>query len=135
MDQEQWLAERFESDRKRLRKVAYRLLGSSTEADDAVQEVWLRLSRSDSGGIENLSGWLTTVVARVCLDMLRARKTREGTLEALSDRSAAVEATTDFEQEEMVADSVGLALAIVLEKLTPAERIAVVLPDAFHVAF
>jgi RNA polymerase sigma-70 factor (ECF subfamily) len=135
MDQEQWLAERFESDRKRMRNVAYRLLGSSAEAEDAVQEVWLRLSRSDSGVIENLNGWLTTVVARVCLDMLRARKTREETLEGLSDRSAAIEETTHFEQEEMVADSVGLALAIVLEKLTPAERIAFVLHDVFDIPF
>ncbi|MGK9232977.1 sigma-70 family RNA polymerase sigma factor [Inquilinus limosus] len=135
MARDQWLAERFEADRRRLRRVAYRLLGSSTEADDAVQEAWLRLSRSDTGGIDNLSGWLTTVVARICLDMLRARRTREETLAALADRSAAANDIADFEQEELVADAVGLALAIVLDKLTPPERVAFVLHDVFDIPF
>lgn len=110
MDQNQWLAEQFEADRGRLRKVAYRLLGSSADAEDAVQEAWLRLSRSDHGGIDNLGGWLTTVIARVCFDMLRARKLREETLEGLSDRSAAFENAASPEHDELVADSVGLAL-------------------------
>ncbi|WP_026872026.1 sigma-70 family RNA polymerase sigma factor [Inquilinus limosus] len=135
MARDQWLAERFEADRRRLREVAYRLLGSSTEADDAVQEAWLRLSRSDTGGIDNLSGWLTTVVARICLDMLRARRTREETLAALADRSAAANDIADFEQEELVADAVGLALAILLDKLTPPERVEFVLYDVFDIPF
>jgi RNA polymerase sigma-70 factor, ECF subfamily len=126
---------RFEADHARLRKVAYRLLSSSTEAEDAVQEAWLRLSRSDACSIDNLSGWLTTVVGRVCLDMLRARKSREEALEALSDRRAGVEEMADLEQEELLADSVGLALLVVLEKLTPAERVAFVLHDVFDVPF
>jgi RNA polymerase sigma factor (sigma-70 family) len=135
MDRGEWLAERFEADRGRLRKVAYRLLGSSTEAEDAVQEAWLRLSRSAVHGIDNLSGWLTTVVARVCLDMLRARKSRKQVFETLSDRQAAAKATVDLEQAELVADSVGLALLVVLEKLTPAERVAFVLHDVLDVPF
>jgi RNA polymerase sigma factor (sigma-70 family) len=135
MDQDQWLAERFEAERRRLRNLAHRLLGSAMEADDAVQEAWLRLSRSDAGGIDNIGGWLTTVVARVCLDILRARKTREEALETLADRQAAFGKTEDLEQEELVADSVGLALMVVLEKLTPAERVAFVLHDVFDVPF
>lgn len=135
MAQDQWLAERFEADRSRLRKVAYRLLGSSSEVDDAVQEAWLRLSRSNAGGIDNLSGWLTTVVARVCLDMLRARKVRTQALEILSERRAAFEEGTDLEDEQLVADSVGFALMVVLEKLTPGERVAFVLHDVFDVPF
>ena len=135
MDRDEWPAERFEADRGRLRRVAYRLLGSSTEAEDAVQEAWLRLSRSAVHGIDNLSGWLTTVVARVCLDMLRARKSREETFETLSDRQVAAKEMVDLEQAELVADSVGLALLVVLEKLTPAERVAFVLHDVFDVPF
>jgi RNA polymerase sigma-70 factor, ECF subfamily len=135
MSQDQWLAERFEADRGRLRKIAYRLLGSPAEADDAVQEAWLRLGRSDTCIIDNLSGWLTTVVARVCLDMLRARKSRQEAFEALSDRQARFEQADDPEQQELLADSVGLALMVVLEKLTPAERVAFVLHDVFDVPF
>src|SRR5215475_5739191 len=135
MDREQWLAKRFGVEQPRLRKVAYRLLGSSTEADDAVQEAWLRLSRSDASSIDNFSGWLTSVVARVCLDMLRARKSRDTALEALSQRRSGVDAVTDLEQEELFAESVGLALLVVLEKLAPAERVAFVLHDVFDVPF
>jgi RNA polymerase sigma factor (sigma-70 family) len=135
MEPNQWLAERFEADRGRLRKVAYRLLGSSAEADDAVQEAWLRLSRSDTSGIDNLGGWLTTAVARVCLDMLRARKSRAEALEALSDQQAGSEEMADLEQEELIANSVGLALMVILKKLTPAERVAFVLHGVFDVPF
>jgi RNA polymerase sigma factor (sigma-70 family) len=135
MNSEQWLAEHFERDRARLRKVAYRLLGSSTEAEDAVQEAWLRLSRSDAGYIENLSGWLTTVVARVCLDMLRSRRSREETLEAFSGRVAGAGEKPDMEEEGLIADSVGLALLVVMNRLTPPERIAFVLHDVFDVPF
>ena len=135
MDREQWLAKHFGVEQARLRKVAYRLLGSSTEADDAVQEAWLRLSRSDASSIDNFSGWLTTVVARVCLDMLRARKSRCEALEALSQRRSGVDEITDLEQEELFAESVGLALLVVLEKLAPAERVAFVLHDVFDVPF
>jgi Sigma-70 region 2 len=112
MDRDQWLAKHFDADRARLRQVAYRFLGSLTEADDAVQEAWLRLSRSEARSIDNLSGWLTTVVARVCLDMLRARKSREEALAALSDRRAGVAEIADLEQEELLAGSVGLALVV-----------------------
>jgi RNA polymerase sigma factor (sigma-70 family) len=135
MEPNQWLGERFEADRGRLRKVAYRLLSSSTEADDAVQEAWLRLSRSDASGINNLSGWLTTAVTRVCLDMLRARKSRDDAVEAFSDRWVVLGERTDLEHEEMIADSVGLALMVVLEKLAPAERVAFVLHDVFDMPF
>jgi RNA polymerase sigma-70 factor, ECF subfamily len=135
MHQVDYLAERFEADRARLRKIAYRLLGSSTDAEDALQEAWLRLARTDNSSIENLSGWLTTVVARVCLDMLRARKSREEALNALADRSAGLAETADLEQEELIADSVGLALMVVLDKLSPAERIAFVLHDVFDLPF
>src|SRR6059036_1497153 len=108
----EWLAERFESDRTRLQAVAYRLLGSASEADDAVQEAWLRLNRSDTSGVENLSGWLTTVVARLCLDMLRSRKSRrEESLSAEEHKPIANrESGTDPETETLLADSVGLAL-------------------------
>src|SRR5262249_6465832 len=132
MDREQWVAGRFGVEQARLRKRGYGLLGSSTEADDAVQEAWLRLSRSDASSIDNFSGWLTTVVARVCLDMLRARKSRDEALEALSHRWSGV---ADLEQEELFAESVGLALLVVLEKLAPAERVAFVLHDVFDVPF
>src|SRR2546427_7932998 len=127
MDEHDWLAERFEANRTHLRAVAYRMLGSLSEADDAVQESWLRLSRSGAGGVENLGGWLTTVVARVCLDMLRSRKSRrEDALEA-AERSVSADGRSDPERQAVLADSVGLALLVVLESLTPAERVAFVL--------
>jgi RNA polymerase sigma-70 factor, ECF subfamily len=137
VEEHEWLAERFEGERRHLRAVAYRMLGSVTEADDAVQETWLRLSRSDASGIENLGGWLTTVVARVCLSMLRARKARQeeplGT--HLPEPIVSRGDQLDPEQEALLADSVGLALLVVLEELTPAERLAFVLHDMFAVPF
>jgi RNA polymerase sigma-70 factor, ECF subfamily len=137
MDERDWLAERFEEHRRRLRAVAYRMLGSLSEADDAVQEAWLRLSRSDAGAIENLDGWLTTVVARVSLNMLRSRRSRpEEPLdvrmpEPIVDRADG----THPEHEALLADSVGLALLVVLETLNPAERLAFVLHDMFALPF
>jgi RNA polymerase sigma factor (sigma-70 family) len=132
-----WLAEQFEARRAHLRSVAYRMLGSGSEADDAVQETWLRLSRSDPSGVENLGGWLTTVVARVCLDMLRSRTSRRE--EPLGDhvpgQFASAEGGTDPEHEALMADSVGLALLVVLDTLAPAERLAFVLHDMFAVPF
>ena len=126
MTAQEWLAERFEENRSRLRAVAYRMLGSLGEAEDAVQEAWLRLSRSDAGNIENLNGWLTTVVARVCLDALRSRKSRgEESLGAEPQEPARNKrAAADPEQEAMLADSVGLALLVILNRLAPAERVA-----------
>src|SRR4051794_1379542 len=117
MDNHEWLAERFEAHRAHLQAVAYRMLGSLSDADDAVQESWLRLSRTDAGGVENLAGWLTTVVARVCLDMLRSRKSRreESLDEAGANAIASREGTADPEQEALLADSVGVALLVVLE--------------------
>jgi RNA polymerase sigma-70 factor (ECF subfamily) len=137
MDESEWLAERFEEHRKHLRAVAYRMLGSLSEADDAVQEAWLRLSRSDADEIENLGGWLTTVVARISLNVLRARRTRreEPLGERLPDPIIDPADGTDPEHEALVADSVGLALLIVLEALSPAERLAFVLHDMFAVPF
>jgi RNA polymerase sigma factor (sigma-70 family) len=137
MDEHDWLAERFEADRSRLRAVAYRMLGSRSEADDAVQEAWLRLSRADTSGVENLSGWLTTVVARVCLNMLQSRKSRrEEPLGAqLPDPAASHQDGVDPEREALQADSVGLALLVVLDTLAPAERLAFVLHDMFAVPF
>jgi RNA polymerase sigma factor (sigma-70 family) len=131
------LAEPFEQSRSHLRAVAYRMLGSLSDADDAVQEAWLRLSRSDTSGVENLRGWLTTVVARVCLDMLRSRKARpEEPLGAhLPEPIATRESGIDPEQEALLADSVGLALLAVLETLGPAERVAFVLHDMFDLPF
>ena len=137
MNDQDWLAQRFEEQRRRLRAVAYRMLGSVTEAEDAVQEAWLRLAGADSGEIENLAGWLTTVVARVALNMLRSRAVRRE--EPLSprlpdpilDRADGV----DPEHEALLADSVGLALLVVLETLTPPERLAFVLHDMFGVPF
>src|ERR671917_1422181 len=136
-EHDEWLAKRFEGDRARLRAGAYRMLGSTGEADDAVQEAWLRLSRSGSGGVENLGGWLTTVVARVCLDMLRSRKARhEEPLEGRTpDPVASRESGTDPEHEALLADSVGLALLVVLDTLAPPERLAFVLHDIFAVPF
>jgi RNA polymerase sigma-70 factor, ECF subfamily len=132
-----WLAERFEEKRDHLRAVAYRMLGSSSEAEDAIQEAWLRLSRSDAGGIENLGGWLTTVVARVCLDMLRSRKSRgeEALDEHAPELPADSDAGLDPERQALMADSVGLALLVVLETLAPAERVAFVLHDMFDIPF
>ncbi len=137
MDEHEWLAERFEENRTHLRAVAYRMLGSLSEADDAVQESWLRLSRSDTSGVENLGGWLTTVVARVCLDMLRSRNSRrEEPLGAhVPEPIASPEDGLDPEHEVLLADSVGLALLVVLETLAPAERVAFVLHDTFAVPF
>ena len=137
MDEHDSLAERFEVHRTHLRAVAYRMLGSLSEADDAVQEAWLRLSRSDTSGVENLSGWLTTVVARVCLNMLRSRKARrEEPLDAhVPDPIVNREDGIDPEHEALLADSVGLALLVVLETLAPAERVAFVLHDMFDLPF
>jgi RNA polymerase sigma factor (sigma-70 family) len=128
-----WLAERFEADRTRLQAVAYRLLGSAGEADDAVQEAWLRLSRTDTNQIENLSGWLTTVVSRVCLDMLRSRRSRRE--ETLTPEGESIPDTADPEREAMLSESVGLAMLAVLQRLSPAERVAFVLHDVFGVSF
>jgi RNA polymerase sigma factor (sigma-70 family) len=135
MDQKNFLAEKFDNNRSHLRRVAYRMLGSLSEADDAVQEAWLRLARSDASGIGNLGGWLTTVVARVCLDMLRGRKSRreEPMGPHVPEPVAAREG--DAEHDMQMADSVGLALLVVLETLTPAERIAFVLHDMFDRPF
>ena len=137
MNTHEWLAEQFEANRTHLQAVAYRMLGSLSEADDAVQESWLRLSRSDTSGIENLGGWLTTVVARICLDMLRSRNSRrEESLEAaVSESIESREEGIDPEQEVLLADSVGLALLVVLDTLPPAERLAFVLHDIFAVPF
>jgi RNA polymerase sigma-70 factor (ECF subfamily) len=137
VNEQDWLAERFETNRPQLRAVAYRMLGSLSEADDAVQEAWLRLSRTDASGIENLGAWLTTVVGRVCLDLLRSRRSRGG--EPLSGRlpDPLVDRVDgiDPEHEALLADSVGLALLVVLETLSPPERLAFVLHDIFDVPF
>src|ERR671931_1619772 len=137
MDENAWLAERFEAHRAHLRAVAYRMLGSLTEADDAVQDTWLRLSRSGAGEVENLGGWLTTIVARVCLNMLRARWVRrEESLEVhLPDPIVSPEGELQPEEEALLADSVGLALQVVLDSLAPAERLAFVLHDMFDLPF
>jgi len=137
MDEHVWLAERFEENRTHLRAVAYRMLGSLSEADDAVQESWLRLSRSDTSGVENLGGFLTTVVARVCLDMLRSRRSRrEEPLDLhLPEPVVSGADGTDPEHQALLADSVGPALLVVLDTLAPAERLAFVLHDMFAVPF
>jgi RNA polymerase sigma-70 factor (ECF subfamily) len=136
MEKEKWLAEQFEAHRDHLQRVAYRMLGSTGEADDAVQEAWLRLSRAEAAGIENLGGWLTTVVARVCLDTLRSRKSRrEEPLDGEPRPAAGHERAVDPEREAELADNVGLALLIVLEALAPAERVAFVLHDMFDLPF
>jgi RNA polymerase sigma-70 factor (ECF subfamily) len=137
MAEGEWLANRFEENRGHLRAVAYRMLGSLSEADDAVQEAWLRLSRSDTSEVQNLSGWLTTVVARVCLDMLRSRKSRreEPLDEELAGPLASRASEGDPEQEALLADAVGLAMLVVLETLAPVERLAFVLHDMFGVPF
>jgi RNA polymerase sigma factor (sigma-70 family) len=132
-----FLADQFQGHRPHLKAVAYRMLGSLSEAEDAVQEAWLRLARTDSGDIDNLGGWLTTVVGRVCLDMLRARRSRreESLEERLPDPVISRADAADPEQEVLLADSVGLALLVVLESLTPAERLAFVLHDMFGLPF
>jgi RNA polymerase sigma factor (sigma-70 family) len=137
MDERDWLAERFDEHRTHLRAVAYRMLGSLSEADDAVQEAWLRLNRSDAAEIENLGGWLTTVVSRISLNMLRSRRTRreEPIGPHLPDPIVDRVDGTDPEHEALLADSVGLALQVVLETLSPAERLAFVLHDIFAVPF
>src|ERR671914_1693415 len=137
MSEREYLAQRFEAHRTHLRAVAYRMLGSVSEVDDAVQEAWLRLSRADAAGVDNLGGWLTTVVARVCLDMLRSRQSRRE--EPFNPDAPEPVATgtrgSSPEQEALLADSVGLALLVVLDRLTPAERLAFVLHDMFAVPF
>ena len=141
MDEQDWLAQRFEEHRTHLRAVAYRMLGSLSEADDALQETWLRLSRSNTSGLENLGGWLTTVVGRVCLNMLRSRRSKreeplEGSLGAhVPEPIVSRQDGSDPEQQALLADSVGLALLVVLETLPPAERLAFVLHDMFAVPF
>jgi RNA polymerase sigma-70 factor (ECF subfamily) len=137
VDEKQWLAERFEEDRPRLRRIAYRMLGSLSEADDAVQDAWIRLDRADGRGIENLRGWLTTVIARVCMDMLRSRTSRREDLFGVHapDPLASRTDGLDPEQEAVLADSIGPALLVVLDTLTPAERLAFVLHDMFAVPF
>jgi RNA polymerase sigma factor (sigma-70 family) len=137
MVQEEWLVRQFEEQRPRLRAVAYRMLGSLSEAEDAVQDTWLRLSRTDASEVENLAGWLTTVIARVSLNMLRSRKTRrEEPLDVhLPDPIIDPAAGTDPEHEALLADSIGLALIVVLETLAPAERLAYVLHDMFAMPF
>jgi RNA polymerase sigma-70 factor (ECF subfamily) len=137
MNERDYLSERFEEHRTHLRAVAYRMLGSVSEVDDAVQEAWLRLSRADATGIDNLGGWLTTVVARVCLDMLRSRQSRREepfTPDAPEPVAIGTRGSSP-EQEALLADSVGLALLVVLDRLTPAERLAFVLHDMFAVPF
>src|SRR5918994_3296199 len=133
MDERDWLAERFEEHRTHLRAVAYRMLGSLSEADDAVQEAWLRLSRTDASEIENLGGWLTTAVARVSLNMLRSRRVRREQPIGVHMPDPIVDRAdgTDPEHEALLADSVGLALLVVLEMLSPPERLAFVLHDIF----
>ena len=137
MDERDWLTQRFQEHRPRLRALAYRMLGSTSEADDAVQEAWIRLSRSNASEIDNLQAWLVTVVGRMALNMLRSRKTRgEQPLEAhlpdpIVDRAEGI----DPEHEALLSDSLGVALLVVLERLTPAERLAYVLHDMFSVPF
>jgi RNA polymerase sigma-70 factor (ECF subfamily) len=137
MDECDWLATRFEENRAHLRKVAYRMLGWSEEADDAVQEAWIRLSRADIGNIQNLGGWLTTVVSRICLDMLDTRRARheEGVLSHAPEPHASRSDETNPERDALLADAVGSALLVVLDTLTPAERVAFVLHDMFDVSY
>jgi len=127
------LAERFEANRGHLRSVAFRMLGSQSEAEDAVQDAWLRLARADPSGVANLRGWLTTIVARICLDVLRARKTRRE--EPIGIDAEAIASGDDAEREALIADSVGLAMLVVLERLAPTERVAFVLHDLFNLPF
>jgi len=130
------LSARFEENRPRLRAVAYRLLGSRSDAEDAEQETWLRVTRADTGAVDNFGGWLTTVITRVCLDMLRARKTRENAAPALvAEGAAAASEPTDPEREVLLADAVGSAMMVVLDMLSPPERVAFVLHDLFALSF
>jgi len=133
MTETEILAERFEANRSHLRSVAYRMLGSQTEADDAVQESFLRVMRAGTTGVDNFAGWLTTIVARVCLDMLRGRKSRREV--PVDAKVEALPATDNLEREKLIADSVGVAMLVVLETLTPAERVAFVLHDMFNISF
>src|SRR5918998_1941571 len=136
MEGAELLAERFEVNRRRLHGVAYRMLGSSAEAEDAVQETWLRLGRSDTRGVENLDAWLTTVVSRICLDVLRSRAVRrEEPSGSMPATAASADERTDPQQDVLLGDEIGLALLVVLDRLTPAERIAFVLHDVFAVSF
>jgi RNA polymerase sigma-70 factor (ECF subfamily) len=136
-NEQEWLAERFETHRPHLRGVAYRMLGSLSEADDAVQEAWIRLSRTDTSDVENMRAWLTTVVGRVCLNLLRSRRARRETAidVHLPDPIVSPEAGIDPEHELLLGDSIGLALLTVLESLSPAERVAFVLHDVFAIPF
>lgn len=133
MSEKEVLAGRFEANRGHLRAVAYRMLGSRSEADDAVQEAWLRIASADTGGVENFRGWLTTIIARICLDVLRARKTRRE--EPIGVNAEAIASGDDAEHQQLIADSVGLAMLVVLERLAPAERVAFVLHDMFDLPF
>jgi RNA polymerase sigma factor (sigma-70 family) len=137
MDENEWLADRFEEYQPHLRAVAYRMLGSLTDADDAVQDTWLRVTRADASQVENLGGWLTTIVARICLNMLRARTTRrEESLDGhVPDPLISPEGAPQPEEEALLADSVSLALLVVLDTLSPAERLAFVLHDMFQLPF
>ncbi len=137
MDENQWLVDQFEEHRPHLRAVAYRMLGSLAEAEDAVQDTWLRLSRTDADAVDNLGGWLTTVVARVCLNMLRSRNLRREEALGVHVPDPVISTDEEFqpEQEALLADSVGLALLVVLDTLTPAERLAFVLHDMFDLPF
>jgi RNA polymerase sigma-70 factor (ECF subfamily) len=133
-DEREWLTERFEQYRPRLRATAYRMLGSVSEADDALQEAWLRVRDHDPGSVENMQAWLTTIVGRVCLNMLRSRRARREEVH-VPDPVVSIEGGVDPEEEALIADSVGLALQVVLDTLTPAERLAFVLHDVFGVPF
>ena len=136
MSEQNWLATRFEANRRRLHAVAYRMLGSTSEADDIVQEAWLRLGRTDTDNVENLGGWLTTVVARLCLDQLRSRDTRrEEPLDEITEAETGAAETPSPEHEVLLADSIGPALLVVLDTLAPAERLSFVLHDMFGVSF
>ncbi|HZA87933.1 MAG TPA: sigma-70 family RNA polymerase sigma factor, partial [Acidimicrobiales bacterium] len=137
MDEREWLTERFEQHRQHLRAVAYTMLGSATEADDAVQEAWLRIRDQDPRTVENMQAWLTTVVGRVCLNMLRSRRVRRERLSEVHvpDPVVAFSDNTDPDQEALLADAVGLALLVVLDAMAPAERLAFVLHDVFGVPF
>jgi RNA polymerase sigma factor (sigma-70 family) len=135
MSDQEWLAERFEEQRPRLRQVAYRMLGSLAESDDAVQDAWLRASRAGAAGVENLDGWLTTIVARVCLNLLRSRQTRREEPPEVHVPDPVISFEADPEQAALLGDAVGLALLVVLDTLNPAERVAFVLHDMFAVPF
>ncbi|OHV19328.1 sigma-70 family RNA polymerase sigma factor [Rhizobium sp. RMa-01] len=135
MDEKKWLADEFEANRAHLRAAAYRMLGSRSEAEDAVQEAWLRLSRTDTTDVGNLGGWLTTVVARICLDMLRTRKTRREEPLEMPVHAAIADPANDPERDAAFAESVGVALLVVLQTLAPAERVAFVLHDMFDLPF